>query len=162
MFSVRKRLFILARWAHFTPVRRGVVPRETPKKESSMNSLQSKCTPLGGFAVSAAAALLTGLLAGGPAAAQSAGPAAAATIPASQNATTSREAVSHDPFSPFVYDVLGATPSIRLPASSGRQALARAAATDKASSSDRAAKGAEATPTVAVTAERAGTAARAP
>lgn len=52
----------------------------------------------------------------GIASAQSrAAPERAPSAEQAKNATTSQAAKQHDPFSPFVWDVLGATPSIRLP-----------------------------------------------
>lgn len=65
----------------------------------------------------ASASLLVALLTlAGMATAQSA--AAADRAPSAEpakNATTSQAVKQHDPFSPFVWDVLGATPSVRLP-----------------------------------------------
>jgi len=80
-----------------------------------MNSLQSKRIHIHGSSVTVAAALLAGVLAAAPAAAQSTVPAAAGADPASQDATTRMAAGTNDPFNTFVYDVLGATPSIQLP-----------------------------------------------
>lgn len=63
-----------------------------------------------------AALLVGGLVLAGAASAQtSATPDRASSEAVAKNATTSTAAVQHDPFSPFVYDALGATPSIRLP-----------------------------------------------
>src|SRR4029453_14129399 len=63
-----------------------------------------------------AALLIGGLVLAGAANAQtSATPDRAASEAVAKNATTSTAAAQHDPFSPFVYDALGATPSIRLP-----------------------------------------------
>lgn len=79
-----------------------------------MNSLQSKRTVIRS-SVTAVAALSIGLLAAGQAAAQSSVPAATGPTQNLQDVTTRRSAAAHDPFSPFTYDVLGATPSLRLP-----------------------------------------------
>lgn len=123
-----------------------------------MNSLQSKLTYLRGSSVALAAALLTGVLASGPASAQSAVRAAAAPPSASQDATTRREVVTHDPFSPFVYDALGATPSIQLPAFLGKPGRARAVDQSAVPSAENADKDVTAKPTVAASVESNGSA----
>ena len=126
-----------------------------------MSSPQSKRTHLRGFSLATSAGLLAGLLATGQAAAQATGPANAGASQPTQDEGTKREPVAHDPFSPFVYDVLGATPSIRLPAFFGKQTRAAADANEP-SSADRIAKDGAAKPTVAAAAGRTDTAARLP
>ena len=60
--------------------------------------------------------LVAFLTAAGIATAQSgAAPERAPSAEPARNATTSQVTKQHDPFSPFVWDALGATPSIRLP-----------------------------------------------
>lgn len=74
--------------------------------------------------------LLTGLLSLGGAYAQSTAPGYAESA---KDATTSRPLPAHDPFSPFVYDALGATPSIHF-------STTRAQRAEQASSAQPAAK----------------------
>jgi len=84
------------------------------KKESKMNTLQSSRTPV--LSLGRAGLLAALLTAAGVATAQSgAAPDRAPATESAKNVTTSQTTKRHDPFSPFVWDVLGATPSIRLP-----------------------------------------------
>ena len=95
------------------PFRHGV-GRADPEKESMMSTLQTSRAPVRILArTSLLVAFLTtvGIASAQPGAA----PERASPVEPAKNATTSQAVKQHDPFSPFVWDVLGATPSIRLP-----------------------------------------------
>jgi hypothetical protein len=84
------------------------------KWESMMNTQESFGTP--GRILARATLLVALLTTANVATAQSgAAPERAPSAEPAKNATTLRAAKQHDPFSPFVWDALGATPSIRLP-----------------------------------------------
>jgi len=77
-----------------------------------MSKLNSTGARIRALSVAVSTALLAGLIAAGPARAQSD---ADASEPR-KNETTKRQAASNESVGPFVYEALGATPSIRLPA----------------------------------------------
>lgn len=119
-----------------------------------MKTLQSKHTRGPRLSVAAGVALTTALIAGGQAAAQSANPADAAR--SREDATTKPAPTAHIPSGPFVYDALGATPSIRLPALFGKPTQGDS---KEVAAGVRAQKGV-AVKAAAPSAERIGTAAR--
>lgn len=111
-----------------------------------MNTLQAKHERGPWLSRAAGATLMTALIAAGPAAAQSAPP--ADTARSREDATTKTTPTAHVPSGPFVYDALGATPSIRLPALFGKRTQAdskEVAAGDRARK-DAAVRAAAATP----------------
>lgn len=121
-----------------------------------MKRLQSKRNHIHGSTVAVAALLLIGVLAG-PAAAQSTESAAAATTTnTSQDATTRHAVNTNDPFNTFVYDILGATPSIKLPVFLSKPSPA-AAGSSNPPSSERAAKRGDAKPVTSDSVQRAET-----
>jgi len=80
-----------------------------------MSKLNSTGARIRALSVAVSTAPLAGLIAAGPARAQS-DAAGTDAYELRKNETTKRQAASNESVGPFVYEALGATPSIRLPA----------------------------------------------
>lgn len=91
-----------------------------------MNTPNPTNTRIRALSAAVSTALLAGLIAVGPASAQS-GAASTNASEAAKNETTKQQSASTESVGPFVYEAIGATPSIRLPALfTGRAASAPA------------------------------------
>lgn len=80
-----------------------------------MNTLNPMSMRIRALSTAVSTALLAGLIAVGPASAQS-GAAGTDASEARKSETTKPKSASNESVGPFVYEALGATPSIRLPA----------------------------------------------
>jgi hypothetical protein len=126
-----------------------------------MSTLKPTRARIHALSLTAFTVLLTSLVVAGAASAQSAAASGAASASeARKNETTRREPTAYESVSPFVYDALGATPSIRLPALSGARAQGRAPESKKVASGDRVANEAASTQSSLESPHRTDTAAR--